>query len=159
MIDESGWNFSKILFLDIHINPFNPLAGSSYIDLPYKIKKNRSTINVKNIYDNECFKWAITSAIFPKEKDPQRLNPLMRENAEKINWAGIKFPISLLDIDKFEKQNPYAVNVLGHDNGEFTPLRISKKKDVKMIRLLLISDEKVNQHYCWIKILVDFCLI
>jgi len=38
-----------------------------------------------------------------KKKDPQRLTKELRKNSEKFNWDGIVFPISLRDIDKFEK--------------------------------------------------------
>ena len=32
----SGWQFSKVETLDINIDPFEPLSGSSYIPLPKK---------------------------------------------------------------------------------------------------------------------------
>ena len=31
-------------------------------------------MNVENKYDQECFKWSITSALFPEKKGHQRLN-------------------------------------------------------------------------------------
>ena len=99
--------------------------------------------------DHECFKWAVTSAVFPRKENGRRLNNQMRENSNNFNWSGIEFPVSLKQIDKFEKQNPYAINVLGYEDDEVYPLRISKKK-ADFINLLLISNDKTN-HYCWIK--------
>ncbi|EDO38416.1 predicted protein [Nematostella vectensis] len=66
-----------------------------------------------------------------------------------IDWSGIEFPVSLKQIDKFEKQNQYTVNVFGYET-KIYPLRISEKDPDNAINLLLISDDETN-HYCWIK--------
>ena len=115
--EKSGWQFDRVEYFDIHINPFEPLSGTSYIPLPKVLAEKKAIINVKNENDNECFKWAVTSAVFPKEKDGQRLNDEMRENSEKFDWSGMEFPVTLRDIAKFEKQNPYAINVYGYESG------------------------------------------
>ena len=67
----SGWQFDRVEHLDININPYNPLSASSYIPLPKKLASKKAFINVKNENDHECFKWAITSAVFPKEKNSE----------------------------------------------------------------------------------------
>ena len=144
----SGWQFDRVEHLDININPYNPLSASSYIKLPYNLDEKKAIINVKNEKDNECFKWAITSAVFPKDKNAERLSKRMRKNSEKFDWTGIEFPVSLKQIDRFEKQNNYAINVFGYEYVVY-PLRISKKND-QVINLLLIANEETN-HYCWIK--------
>ena len=81
----------------------------------------------------------------------------MRENAKKFNWNESEFPASWKDIYKFEKQNPYAINVFGYNDVKgVNTLKISKKYDTttfddpRVINLLLISDGETN-HYCWIK--------
>jgi len=154
----SGWKFDSVEYFDINIDPFEPLSGSSYIQLPKHLASKQAIINVKNERDNECFKWAVTSAMFPKKKDPQRLNKQMKENSEKFDWSGIEFPVSLKQIDKFEKQNPYAINVYGYNDVNVYPLRISNKQEGAqeafppnhVINLLLISNDETN-HYCWVK--------
>ena len=87
--------------------------------------------------------------MFPIKVHPERLNDEMRQNSNHFNWKGIEFTFSLMHINKFENQNPFAVNVFGYKDNEVYPLRISNKKAV-VIRLLLISNEETN-HYCWIK--------
>ena len=146
-----GWIFKHVEYFDIQINPWEPLSGSSYIPLPSKLASKKAIINVKNENDNECFKWSVTSAVFPKDKNPQRLNKQMRENSNNFDWLEIEFPVSLKDIDKFEKQNPqYKINVYGYE-GEVYNLRISEKKlEAYIINLLLISNDE-TKHYCWIK--------
>ena len=91
----------------------------------------------------------MTSAVFPKRKNPQRLDDQMRENSKHFNWSGIEFPVSLTHISKFEKQNPQAINVYGYEDDKVYPIRISKKQS-DVINLLLTSTEETN-HYCWIK--------
>ena len=145
----SGWQFDRVEHLDININPYNPLSASSYIPLPGKLAEKNAIINVQNENDNECFKWAVTSAVFPAKEHGERLSKQMRKDSKKFDWTGIEFPVSEEFVDKFEKQNPYAINVFGYEKVVY-PLRISKKKDEQVINLLLIANEETN-HFCWIK--------
>ena len=119
----SGWVFENVESFDINIDPFEPSCGSSYICLPKNFEDKKAIINVRNENDHECFKWAITSAIYQREKHPQ--------------------------IDNFERQNNYAINVFGYEDSKVYPLRLSKR-DSQVVDLLLISNDTTN-HYCWIK--------
>ena len=68
----------------------------------------------------------------------------------KLNFTGIEFPVSLKDIDKFEKQNPgIGVNVFGYEKSVLI-LRMNRTDPQKAIDLLYITNEE-NQHYCWVK--------
>ena len=68
----------------------------------------------------------------------------------KLNSTGIEFPVSLRDIDKFEKNNPeIKLNVFGYEKSVHI-LRINKTDPQNAIDLLFINNEQ-NQHYCWIK--------
>ena len=147
----SGWQFDQVEYFDINIDPFEPLVGSSYIELPQILAKKKAIINVKNENDHECFKWAVTSAVYIQKIHPERLNKQMMENSKNFDWSGMEFPTSLKQINKFEKQNHcYTINVYGYDKGDVCPLRISKKQKGYLINLLLISEGE-NNHYCWIK--------
>ena len=145
----SGWVFENVESFDINIDPFEPLSGSSYISLPKNLEDKKAIINVRNENDHECFKWAINSAIYQREKHLQRLNKEMRSNSQNFNWDGIDFPLSIKQIDKFERQNNYAINVFGYEDSKVYPLRLSKK-DSQVVDLLLITAGPTN-HYCWIK--------
>ena len=147
--EGSGWVFENIESFDINIDPFDPLSGLSYISLPKNLEDKKAIINVRNENDHECFKWAITSAIYQREKHPERLNKGMRNNSQNFNWDGIDFPVSIKQIDKFERQNNYAINVFGYEDSKVYPLRLSKK-DSQVVDLLLITAGPTN-HYCWIK--------
>ena len=95
----SGWIFRTVLSMDIHLNKYEPLSGSSYIPLPKVLQSKKAIVNVKNEEDNECFKWSITTAIYPAENHPEKICKQLKENSEKFNWDGINFPASFKDID------------------------------------------------------------
>ena len=147
----SGWQFDEVEFFDMNVDPFKPLRGSSYFPLPKKVAAKKAIINVKNENDNECFKWAVTSAVYPpREGHPERLNGEMRRNSGKFDWTGIGFPKPLYQIERFEKQNLYSINVYGWDGENVFPRRVSKHENERHINLLLLENDK-NKHYCWIK--------
>ena len=99
--------------LDLHRAKYVPLGASSYIPLPKFLAAKRAIINLKN-EDDECFKWVITQALNPVEKNSERIDKKLGEKSEVLNWDGLKFPVNLSDISKFENHNfSISVNVLG----------------------------------------------
>ncbi|PFX14417.1 hypothetical protein AWC38_SpisGene21421 [Stylophora pistillata] len=134
---------------------YNPLNGSSYIELPKALKGKKAIINMEN-QDNECFKWCITRVLYPVEKNPQRITKILKEQSDRLDWRGINYPVELDKIKKFEKQNEnIVVNVFGYESeARVYPLRISKspaEKRNQVITLLLIEKDGVaNKHYCLI---------
>jgi len=158
----SNWQFRNVVKLDINIIAYSPLRGSSYIELPKELAVKKAIINLKN-EDDQCFKWAVTRALNPVDKNAERIDKNLRERAEELKWDGIQFPASLKDIDKFENSNDLSVNVFGYEKvsedeeekaknkkGYVYPLRISSKQCERVVDLLLISDDE-KQHYCAIK--------
>ena len=72
----SGWVFENVESFDIN---------SSYISLPKKLDGKKAVTDVRNKNDHECFKWANTSTIYQREKDPQRFNKEIRNNSQNFN--------------------------------------------------------------------------
>lgn len=64
----------------------------------------------------------------------------------------IQFPVNIKDIEKFENLNTdISINVLGYENEELYPLRVTKNTcRLKHINLLLLTNDKGVQHYCLI---------
>jgi len=147
-LQGSNWEFRGVVTLDINTAAYKPLNGGGYIDLPKILENKKAIINMKND-DDQCFKWCVTRALNPVEKNPQRITPDLRKQAEKLNWNNINFPASFKDIKTFEENNPgIKINVFGYEKDEIYPLRHTKDEDA--IDLLFLSNEKTN-HYCWIK--------
>ena len=148
--EGSGWKLHSVEGLDLHTVKYTPLNGSSYIKLPYNLVTKKAIINMKN-EDDECFKWCITRALNPVEDHAERVSKSLREQAKKLNWTGLKFPLAVKDISRFEILNPgLAVNVYMYEK-QIKPLRVSNvDSDTPRIHLLLISASE-KQHYCLIK--------
>ena len=145
----SNWRFERVLSLDIHFTDFIPLRGSTFISLPKKIRDKKAVINMKND-DDQCFKWSVTRARHPVEKNSERITKELKDQSKRLDWNGLKFPVKLDQIVIFEKFNPsISINVFGFE-GDVYPLRLSKTKSEQIVNLLLISDGE-KQHYCLIK--------
>jgi hypothetical protein len=91
----------EVLQLNIKIDVNRPLHGSSYVELPKSIKDKKAVINIQNT-DNKCFKWCVSRALNPVNKNAARISDLMKINPNVLNWGGITFSDKLRDIDKFE---------------------------------------------------------
>ena len=151
--EGSGWVFLEVENLTLHTDKWDPIKASSYIDIPGKLKNKKAIINMKN-EDNKCFLWCVLRALNPKNKDAGRIDGDLKSKENTLNMEGITYPVSLKDINRFEKQNPdISISVLGNSGEErIYPLRISKKEKERKhnIVLLLIKDED-NSHYCYVK--------
>ena len=148
--EGSGWKIHSVEGLDLHTVKYTPLNGSSYIKLPYNLVTKKAIINMKN-EDDECFKWCVTRALNPVVDHAERVSEILRVQAKKLNWTGLKFPLAVKDISRFEILNPgLAVNVYMYEK-QIKPLRVSNVDSNKpRIHLLLISAGE-KQHYCLIK--------
>ena len=72
------------------------------------------------------FQMDITRALNPVEERSERIDEILRETSKVFNWEGLKFPVNLSDINKFENHNStISVNVFGYEYLVY-PLRISQ---------------------------------
>ena len=150
----TGWAVFNVIKLELHTVSYKPLRGGIWLPLPEELKVRKAIINMKN-EDNKCFLWSVLRALNPKDNHPERVDKDLKSKENTLNMEGIEYPVSLKDIDKFEKQNPsISIIVYGYKNKKETdvyPLRISKNIDRKhIIRLMLIVKNGVK-HYTWVK--------
>jgi len=107
--------------------------------------QQKALINMKNWEkqnNTQCFKWCVAREPNQVTSNPERITKISREQAESLNFDGVKFPTELKNIDKFEKNNhEIEVNVLGYKNKEFYPLRISELNRKTYVNLLLLDDK------------------
>ena len=147
----SGWYFREIVHLEIHTADFNPMRGSSYIPLPDWIMRKKALLNIKN-RDNKCFLWCVLRYLHPKGKNAELLTDL-KQKENSLNTKGIKFPVKLKDISKFEKLNPDlpGINVFSvNERKKFYPLRMAQRDPQKTIDLFLFEEDG-KYHYSLIK--------
>ena len=147
----SGWRLHSIIKLELHTASYNPFRGETWIALPKELANKGAIINVKN-NDNKCFLWCVLRALNPCEKNSERLDKKLKEKENTLNMEGIEYPVSLKDIDKFERQNQsISITVFGYEEKSVYPLRNSNNTNREHdIILILIKKEGVN-HYCIVK--------
>lgn len=150
---NSGFGFLNCSHLELNINKYQPLRGSTYIDLPKIIKNKKACINIKNS-DDYCFAHSVVAALHPTDSHPDRVSsyPSFRE---VLNVDNISFPMALTDIPMFEQRNPniafivYGLNKNKHIIGPlFKSENISSNR--KTIHLLYLENNSTT-HYCLIK--------
>ena len=76
--EGSGWTIQSVDSHYLNIVKYEPMKGSSYIQLPQELRNSaKGLINLKNI-DNECFRWCHIRHLNPQDKYPQRIKKLIR---------------------------------------------------------------------------------
>ena len=134
----SGWVTNRIDSHYLNVALYKPLNGSSYIELPTELRNpKKGLINIKN-QDNECFRWCHIRMVNPTNKHPERVKKEDKEMIEKLDYSGIKFPISKKDYNKIEKKNGIRVNVFGYEKKQPYPIHISKENFERELNLLLL---------------------
>ena len=102
--------------------------------------------------DNKCFLWSVLRALNQKDNHPKRLDKELMEKENTLNMEGIEYPVSLKDINKFEKQNPtISITVLGYEGKNVYPLRNSTNTDREHDINLMLTEKEGVKHYCLVK--------
>ena len=149
----SGWVFYKIIKLELHTVSYRPIRGNTWIPLPKELADKKAIINMKN-KDNECFKWCVLRKLNPKDDNAERVDKELRKKENTLNMEGIECPVSLKDIDCFEKQNPdISITILGfNEKDKVYPLRVSEHAHIRKHKIILLLIERNGvKHYCLVK--------
>ena len=144
--EGSGYTFVKVIKLVLHVTKWQPLYGSSYMPLDPYIANKKAIINMKN-EDDKCFMWCVLRALYPKDKNAERIDKDLKSKQDIINMKGICYPVSLNGIKRFEELNPnISISVLGYnkEEGGVYPLQISKYKGCEYDIVLLLLKEAVT---------------
>ena len=65
----------------------------------------------------------------------------------ELSMDRIEFPVAVMDLDCFKRQNNVSVNVLGYDNKKLFPVHITKTRDKKHhIDILLINEDDYSYY-------------
>ena len=111
----SGWQLHSIEGLEVFTTKFDPVTGNSCVPFPKTIVKKKAVVNMEN-NDDQCFKWAVTRALHPGDRDAGQISKILREQSENFNWDNVEFPVKIKDINIFETANNINVNVFSHDD-------------------------------------------
>ena len=148
--EGSDWTVQSVDSHYLNIVKYEPMKGSSYIQLPNELRNpKKGLINMKN-EDNECFRWCHIRHLNQQDKYPQRIKKSDKEYVNKLDYSGVEFPIAVKHYNRIEKQNSVNINVFGYENKQPYPIYVSKEKYEDHMELLLVT-EKENKHYVLIK--------
>ena len=127
----------------------NLTRGSTCLPLPNWLAHKKAIINPIN-EDQEFFKWAVIVASRWEEinNNPERISKLKRFE-KHFDWYGIRFPVSVKDIKKFEFRNQISINVLAIEDKQIYICR--KGGNYKHIINLMLITENNRKHYVAIK--------
>lgn len=101
---DSGWTLVGISHFEININKYQPLQGSSFIELSKFIKTKKACVNIRN-KDNYCFLWCVTAFVCPAYQHSDRISSYPHFTT-LFDIKDMKFPVTFSDIKTFEKNNP-----------------------------------------------------
>ena len=162
----SGFVFSQIMEFRLTLANYQAFRVGKFIKTPEKIEKIRATVNVlqsKTENDSFCFIDSVNAVVFPV-KGKNNPNRAYHYKKYRSHWniKGLKLPVQISDISKFERLNPslsiniYAVdlNARSDNHPYFYPYKISSNRgdDKKVVNLLLL-EEGENYHFVAIKCL------
>ena len=121
-MEGSGWMLESFDHVILAFYEIPAIVGSSYKPLPTELELRRENgiVNLKNIDDDQCFKWSVTRYLNPllQKRYAEKLTQKLRDQSEKLDWSCTSFPTPLHELDIFENMNKISVMVFGWDEDE-----------------------------------------
>ena len=154
-VSECCFSLQQIfLSFTLGVATYDPMKASSYIPLPKVIANRQACLNIKNVNDDKCFLWCVLASLHPVThgQHSNRVSKYQPYEGE-LNMDGISYPVSIRDVDRFERQNQVSISVYGldEDSEKVFPIRITEISNaIHHVDLLYISKED-NGHYVLIK--------
>ena len=144
----SGWRLEKILEINLKLARYKPIrGGNSFAPTPAGLKEKKAIVNVQND-DQLCFLYSVLAHKHPVKCNHHRVNHY-NKYLHTLNYDGIDLPMSVGDIDRFEKKNPgLAINVYGYEKSLVYPRRISNRREGKIINLNMFDNSKWGISLC-----------
>ena len=124
----SGWEFYRVEKVFIEVTQFMPPTGAGHIPLTADLSAKKGVVNPQNT-DNECFRWAILSALHPAPHHPERIAQYW-QYYDTLYFKDIEFPIQADEIvlQRFERQNPSIALCISEWKGKLSPVYVTDKE-------------------------------
>ena len=99
---DSVWIIDSVIDDAISISKYNPLAGSSYIELQKELNHPRKgLINIQNIDDSKSFKWCLVRYLNPADRNPARITKPDKDFAKKFDFKEIRHYVLVKGFNTF----------------------------------------------------------
>ena len=133
--EGSGFTLDSILDCQLNIATYDSVGGSTHTPLPKYIQSKNATVNIKN-KDDKISLYCLSYVRKPVVKDAQRPSQYTKD-LNNFDISGMKFPVTLNQIEKFEQQNQeFSVNVF----------KLDKKKEINLIPLYTTPERNRKYH-------------
>ena len=144
--ERSGWMIESINGEYVNISIYSPLIGSTYTELPDKLKNPmKGQTNIKNS-DNKCFLWCHIRHLNLVKRHSEGITKVDKKMVDDLDYEGIKFHLSKKDYCSIERQNNICINIFCYGKSLTYPIYVSYQKFHNSIDLLLTSDGN-KSHY------------
>ena len=133
--EGSGFTLESILDCQLNIATYDVVGGSTHTPLPKYIQSKNATVNIKNKGDKN-FLYCLSYIRKPVVRNAQRPSKYIKD-LNNFDVSGIKFPVTLNQIEKFEQQNQdFSVNVF----------KLDKKKEINLVPLYTTPERQRKYH-------------
>ena len=102
--EGSTWTTEYVDGEYINTSIYNPLWGSTYIELPNELKKSKKRLISIKSNDNKCFPYCHIRNLNPLNKNPERITKVDEKIVNDLNYKDIKFPVSKKDYKMIKKK-------------------------------------------------------
>jgi len=134
----SGWTLQKVCQANVFMSVFRVFSGGCrLLRLPAFLRRSKAILAIRNTKDEKCFLHAVAMALAYKhlspltKKNPSRMNSDYKRLLKMMPLGFAKFPVSLKDVDRFEKLAPVSVNVFGVEKNSLIPLRVADNSETE----------------------------
>ena len=153
----SNWVFVRSVAFDIEIASVKPIVVGGNSDGQYQyydhtqvntreLKNSKFLFNPKNT-DEKCFLFCVIKFLFGKKlKNPDK-NCEYQKYMKKFDLTKISFPISILDIKNFLKQNKkfnLKINILMLKGEKIFPYEYGLGNGKKVMTILMLHKKQTN---------------
>lgn len=148
--ERSGLVVYLVHWAKLSTGMLNPLRGSSYVELPQKVRNKRAVINVKNT-DNRCFGYALLACKYAQRAYKDRPNEAKQYDKFFADEGldQITYPVEVTQLENVERSLQTPINVFSFldENGDgMYPVYLSSMNRKEATNLLYWQG-----HYSWIK--------
>ena len=158
--EGSGFTLKSVQECTVNVASYDVIGGSSFIELPAYIKNKKATVNIKND-DEKCFLYSLSYVRKPPNSDNPNRAFHYKKDLQNFNSDGLKFPLPIKQIPKFENRNEdFSVNVFAVDEEKIKcrenkvnlfPVHTTTHRNRKYHANLLLIRSGEQSHYVVIK--------
>ena len=125
LIEGSGRIIEYVDAEFVNVSIFSLLPGSTYIELPRRLRNSMKVlINIK-INNNKFFLWCHLIHLNPLKMYPERIKKADANMVNNLDYEGIEFSISKKDFGKTQKKNNIGISLFCYENNLVYPVYVS----------------------------------